>query len=92
MKYKNTYSTFAEDEIAKEPTDGSQMAPGSAYETQRASNQMNHYFDTRSHAFELPQEETVNKEAPVKITKRDIARFKKRKEKRQKIKNKWLYE
>jgi hypothetical protein len=31
-------------------------------------------------------------EAPKKVTKKDIERFKKRKEEKKRIKNKWLFE
>lgn len=66
--------------------------PGMSYETRRSQNQMSHYFDTTKYPVNQPMPIVHGQAAPMKVTKKDIERFKKRKEEKKRMKNKWLFE
>lgn len=73
----------------------SSQAPGQSYEQQRSFNQMSHYFDTSKFSTSQPglavqqQREEVQRKKP---TKKELEFFRKRKEEKKKLKNKWLFE
>lgn len=65
--------------------------PGMMYEQRRSYNQMSAYFDTSK--FPLGGAPAQPNPVPQKkVTKADIERFKKRKEEKKRLKNKWLFE
>lgn len=67
--------------------------PGMSYESRRSQNQMSHYFDTSKYPVNQPVPMMpMQGQAPKKVTKKDIERFKKRKEEKKMLKNKWLFE
>lgn len=69
-----------------------QSTPGMLYEQRRAQNQMSAYFDTTKFPMAGLPAQQAKPPPPKKVTKADIERFKRRKEERKKLKNKWLYE
>jgi hypothetical protein len=76
---------------------GGQVAPHVVYEAKRATRQMAHYFDVSQYKTQLdqgtapvpPDPATVPKRRP---TKKELEQFKKRKEERKRIRNRWLFE
>lgn len=74
---------------------GGQTPSNVVYESKRATRQMAHYFDVNQYKSQLD-----SGTAPVpppsgtkpKPTKKQIEQFKKRKEERKRIRNKWLFE
>lgn len=66
------------------------------YEHQRGLRQMNHYFDVNSMPTAIPtatnQLQSTRKAVVVKPTASQLRYYKEQKKKRQKIKNKWLYD
>lgn len=78
---------------------GGSAAADIVYESKRATRQMAHYFDVAQYKRHLDTPSvsgTASAAATAgpkkKITKQDLERFKKRKEERKRIRNKWLYE
>lgn len=84
------------------------MPEGLKYESKRAKSQMSHYFNTDNHpltrnmatgnglsegsGMETIEKNGNSKEKTKRPTKKELEFWKKRKEERKKIKNKWLYE
>lgn len=66
------------------------LDPSVRYEANRAARQMGHYFDPKT--YPTAQNAPVQEAEKPKVTKKDIQRYKKRKEERKKIRNRWLYE
>ncbi len=70
-------------------------ASGMLYEQRRSQNQMNHYFDLNKFSMSLPghvvQQEQLQKQTK-KVSKAELEFFKKRKEEKKQMKNKWLFE
>lgn len=67
--------------------------PGMSYEFKRGQNQLSHYFDTTKHPNSAPAPKAGLNQPPQKrVLKKDLERFRKRKEEKKKLKNKWLYE
>lgn len=76
---------------------GGQVAPHVVYEAKRATRQMAHYFDVNQYKSQLDTGTT----APTppepgktfkKLTKKELESFKKRREERKRIRNRWLFE
>lgn len=96
-KYKNNYSDFLpavenhidDTNVSTKDTDHVNFA----YQNKRELNQMTHYFDLNNFKFEKSEQSAKSDVITHKpVTKRDIQRFRRKKEERQKIKNRWLYE
>ncbi|PJF17271.1 hypothetical protein PSACC_02896 [Paramicrosporidium saccamoebae] len=76
---------------------GGQVAPHVVYEAKRATRQMAHYFDVSQYKTQLdqgtapvpPDPSTLPKRRP---TKKELEQFRKRKEERKRIRNRWLFE
>lgn len=66
-------------------------AAGMQYEMMRSRNQMSAYFDTSRYPTSTASA-PVAQTQPAKVTKKDIERFKNRKEEKKRMKNKWLFE
>ena len=71
-----------------------------AYESKRATRQMSHYFDVNHYRKQVEQQDgspgskngTSQAAVKKKPTKKELEQFKKRKEERKRIRNKWLFE
>lgn len=79
------YQHFMEQQAQEDGLD-----PSVRYEANRAARQMGHYFDPK--AYPTAQNAAAQEAEKPKVTKKDIQRYKKRKEERKKIRNRWLYE
>ena len=74
---------------------GGQVAPHVVYEAKRATRQMAHYFDVDQYKREADAGTAPTPPpaaAKPKPTKKQVEQFKKRKEERKRIRNRWLFE
>lgn len=62
------------------------------YEHQRGIRQLNHYFDVNQMPTAVPQHQATTPTAAPKPTAAQLQYYKEQKEKKKRMKNKWLYE